>query len=62
MYYSLFIIRFSLKEAAETEYWLRLLALSGYTEEKLSERLLRDCLAIKKLLILTLNTAKSNNN
>ena len=50
----------ALKETAETEYWLRLLFLSEYIDEKSSKSLLDDCLEIKKILISTLNTAKNN--
>ena len=57
-----FIAKFqiSLKETAETEYWLRLLVLSEYITEIESASLLRDCIEIKKILISTLNTAKEN--
>ena len=55
-------MQISLKETAETEYWLRLLLLSEYTEEKLSKSLIDDCLDIKRILISTLNTAKGNKN
>ena len=51
----------ALKETAETEYWLRLLTLSEYIDEKLSKSLLEDCLELKRLLISTINTAKNNN-
>ena len=50
----------SLKETAETEYWLRLLILSENITEKEGESLLNDCLEIKRILISTLNTAKNN--
>ena len=53
-------LRISLKETAETEYWLRLLILSEYITEKEGESLLNDCLEIKKILISTLKTAKEN--
>ena len=53
-------LQISLKETAETEYWLRLLVLSDYISEKEGESLIADCLEIKKILISTLNTAKSN--
>ena len=48
----------SLKETAETEYWLRLLVLSDYLTEKEGNSLLADCLEIKRILISTLNTSK----
>lgn len=54
-------LQISLKETAETEYWLRLLMLSDYITEKEGLSLLDDCLEIKRILISTLNTAKNNN-
>ncbi len=53
-------IHISLKETAETEYWLRLLILSEYISEIEGMSLLNDCLEIKRILISTLNTAKEN--
>lgn len=50
----------SLKETAETEYWLRLLSLSDFIEKPNFDDLLADCLEIKRILIATLNTAKAN--
>jgi len=52
-------LQISLKETAETEYWLRLLILSEYITEQEGKSLLDDCLEIKRILISTLNTAKS---
>jgi four helix bundle protein len=51
----------ALKEAAETEYWIRLLWLSEYIEEKEYESLLKDCLDIKNMLTATVKTAKNTN-
>jgi len=48
------------KETAETEYWIRLLKISEYIDEKEYESLLHDCLDIKNLLTATLKTAKSS--
>lgn len=53
-------LHISLKETAETEYWLRLLILSEYITEKEGDSLLNDCLEIKKILVSTLNTVKEN--
>lgn len=53
-------LQISLKETAETEYWLRLLLLSNYISKKEGDSLLDDCLEIKRILISTLNTAKEN--
>ena len=54
-------LHISLKETAETEYWLRLLVLSDYITETEGKSLIEDCLEIKKILVATLNTAKENN-
>lgn len=53
-------LQISLKETAETEYWLRLLLLSEYIDEKLANSLIDDCLEIKRILIASLKTAKEN--
>jgi four helix bundle protein len=53
-------LQISLKETAETEYWLRLLVLSEYITKQEGNSLIDDCLEIKKMLISTLNTAKEN--
>jgi len=52
-------LHISLKETAETEYWLRLLFKSDYLDENLYQSLLDDCLELKKILISSLNTAKT---
>ena len=51
-------LQISLKEAAETEYWLRLLVLSEYLTEEEGKSLIKDCLEIKRILVAALNTAK----
>ncbi len=51
-------LQISLKETAETEYWLRLLILSEYLSETDGNSLLQDCLEIKRILIATLKTSK----
>ncbi len=53
-------LQISLKETAETEYWLRLLVLSDYLTETEGQSLIDDCLEIKRILISTLNTSKKN--
>ena len=50
----------SLKETAETEYWLHLLIKAELLTVKEGESLLKDCLEIKKILISSINTAKKN--
>jgi four helix bundle protein len=49
----------SLKEAVETNYWIRLLRDSGYLAENQSESLLNDCKEIEKLLTASIKTAKT---
>ena len=53
-------LHIALKETAETEYWLKLLILSEYVTQEMGESLLNDCLEIKRILIASINTAKSN--
>lgn len=53
-------LHISLKETAETEYWLRLLMLSESISEKEGESLLSDCLEIKRILVATLNKVKTD--
>ena len=51
-------LQISLKETAETEYWLRLLQLSDYLNDEEAQSLINDCLEIKRILVSTLKTAK----
>ena len=51
-------LQISLKECAETEYWLRLLILSDYLPEREGSSLLADCGAIKGILTATLKSSK----
>ena len=50
----------ALKETAETEYWIKLLHLSEYIDDKMFNSLLEDCLELKRILVASINTAKSN--
>lgn len=52
-------LHISLKECAETEYWLRLLEKTEYIDKKYANELLLECLSIKKMLVSSLNTIKS---
>ncbi len=52
-------LHISLKEYAETKYWLKLLQNSQYIDTEYANKLLTQCLAIKKMLVSSLNTAKS---
>ena len=53
-------LHIALKETAETEYWIKLLILSEYIKESEGESLLKDCIELKKILVASLNTTKSN--
>ena len=53
-------LHISLKETAETEYWINLLFLTEYISLQEKNSLLTDCLEIKKILIATINTSKEN--
>lgn len=46
-------LQIALKECSESEYWLELLIESGYYD------ILDKCIEVKKLLIASINTAKS---
>ena len=50
-------LQIALKECSETEYWIELVLESGYYHEKF---LLDNCVELKRLLIASLNTAKSS--
>jgi four helix bundle protein len=54
-------MQIALKETAETEYWLRLLNISEYIDKIKINKLIAECLEIKKMLVSTLNTAKNSN-
>ena len=53
-------LHIALKETAETEYWIKLLNMSEYIDDEMSKSLITDCLELKRLLISSINTAKSN--
>ena len=48
------------KECYETEYWLELLFETGYTTEAQYKPLKNDCGSIRRMLIASISTAKSN--
>ena len=52
-------LQIALKECSESEYWLELLIESNYYD---NTRILEQCIEMKKLLISSLNTAKSSKN
>ncbi len=50
-------LQIALKECSETEYWLELLIEADFYDDK---NILESCLEIKKMLISSINTAKSS--
>ena len=50
-------LQIALKECSESEYWLELLIESGYYQDT---SILEQCIEIKKMLIASINTAKTN--
>ena len=48
----------ALKEAAETEYWLRLLHATDYLEEREFRSVYNDCEQVKKLLVAIVKSTK----
>ena len=53
-------LQIALKECYETEYWLELMQKSGIFTEKILNVLLHDCGAIRRMLITSINTTKTN--
>lgn len=53
-------LHIALKETAETEYWIRLLVKSDYLSSQDGDSLLSLCLELKRILISSITTAKSN--
>ena len=57
-----FIAKFqiALKECYETEYWLKLFAKTNIISEQVYNKLINDSGRIRRILISSINTAKSN--
>ena len=53
-------LQIALKECYETEYWLELMQKSEIFTEKILNVLLHDCGAIRRMLITSINTTKTN--
>ena len=51
-------LHIALKECSETEYWIELLLESGYYSDR---TIFEKCEEVKKILISSINTAKSKN-
>ena len=48
----------SLKECAETEYWIEMLVGSNSISEETAKELLQDCGVVRRMLVKSINTAK----
>ena len=55
-------MQIAMKEASESEYWLKLLYKAEYVRETDVAPLLENCREIERILIATLKTAKENRN
>ena len=57
-----FVAKFqiALKECYETEYWLKLFAKTNLIDEQIYNKLSNDSGRIRRILISSINTAKSN--
>ena len=53
-------MQIAMKEAAESEYWLKLLYKAEYVKENDVSSLINLCKELERMLISTLKTAKSN--
>ena len=51
-------LNIALKETRETKYWLRLLATTGYLNERQSASILSDCIELEKILVSIIKTFK----
>ncbi|MBQ7975857.1 MAG: four helix bundle protein [Clostridia bacterium] len=50
----------ALKECAETEYWVDMLVGTNCITEEISKELLQECGVIRRMLVKSISTAKSN--
>ena len=51
----------SLKEAGETEYWIKLLEKTDYLSKVQANSILKDCERLIKILVSIIKTTKANN-
>ena len=54
-------LEIALKECFESEYWLNLLFETGYLEEEQYKKLYNECGVIRRMLISSCKTTKTNN-
>ena len=52
----------ALKEASETDYWLRLLKATDYLSESEFTSIIADCKELEKILTSIIKTTRSNSN
>jgi len=55
-------MQIALKECYETEYWLKLFVRTNIIDDGMYNKLRNDCGKIRKILISSINTAKTNMN
>ncbi len=55
-------LQIALKECYETEYWLELMKRAEIFADETASVLLQDCGTLRRLLIASVNTAKTNSN
>jgi len=53
-------LQISLKECYETEYWFELIQRVKFTDSENLNSIIHDCGVIRRMLIASINTAKSN--
>ncbi|MBE6787760.1 MAG: four helix bundle protein [Ruminococcaceae bacterium] len=53
-------LQISLKECYETEYWLNLFAKVNFADENTIKSLYNTCGTIRRILVTSINTAKTN--
>ena len=53
-------MQIALKECYESEYWLEIMHKTGYLNENDFQKLITKCREIRRMLIASINTVKSN--
>ena len=53
-------LQISLKECYETEYWIEIAQKADIISDEIAKTVLHDCGSIRRMLISSINTAKSN--
>lgn len=51
-------LNIALKEASETDYWIRILHATDYLSDKESDSILSDCIELEKILISIIKSSK----